>query len=373
MNMKITAKQLFWIITILEIGMTLLLTQSPAVTEAHQDAWISFALAGLAGVGITFVAGKLSLLYPNQTFIEYSQTILGKWLGRIIVIPYMIQLFATMGIILRQSTDFIQMTLFKNTPLIVLISLMLYLMVYVTYKGGIVGIARCSELIGPAIFIVIIITMALSLNNIEWKQILPIYADSGWQGILRGGLAPLSLLGESSLLMMLISFVENPKKGVSSALSGVGIVSFLIMIITIEVIMVFGSGLTARIWFPYFEMVRYISVLEFLQNVEIIVTVVWILSVFIKLSTFLFITSHSLGQLFGLKDSRKLIWFIALSLIPLSLVYRNIDIATIEFPKKFFIPFMLPINMIGIPLLLLIIGTIRKNRKEKQGQVEIGR
>jgi spore germination protein KB len=137
--------------------------------------------------------------------------------------------------------------------------------------------------------------------------------------------------------------------------------------------MVFGSGLTARIWYPYFEMVRYISVLEFLQNVEIIVTVVWLLSVFIKLSTFLFITTHSLGQLFGLKDSRKLIWFVALAMIPLSLIYRNIDIATIEFPKKIFIPFMLPINMIGTPMLLLIIGTIRKNRKERQGQVEMGR
>lgn len=371
--MKITAKQLFWVIAILEIGMTLLLTQSPAVSEAKQDAWISFAFAGVAGVAITFVAGKLSLLYPDQTFIEYCQTILGKWLGKIIVIPYFIQLFSTMGIILRQSTDFIHMNLFRNTPLIVLIVLLLFLMVYVTYNGGIEGIARCSELIGPVIFIVTIITMVLSLSNIEWKQILPIYTDSGWMGILKGGLAPVSFLGEASLLMMLTCFVENPRKGVSYAIGGVGIVSFLIVINTMEVIMVFGSTLTARIWYPYFEMVRYISALEFLQNIEMIVIMIWILSVFIKLSTFLFITSHGLGQLFRLKDWRKVIWFVALALIPLSVLYRNIDIASIEFPSKFFIPYILPINMIGIPFLLLMVGTIRKNRKERQELVDMGR
>ena len=101
--MKISKYQIFWMIASLEIGMVLLLTQSPAIEEAKQDAWISFVFAGLAGIGITFAAGKLSLLYPNQTFIQYSQSILGKWLGRIIVIPYFIHWLSVIGVIFRQS------------------------------------------------------------------------------------------------------------------------------------------------------------------------------------------------------------------------------------------------------------------------------
>ncbi|WP_160719439.1 GerAB/ArcD/ProY family transporter [Bacillus sp. USDA818B3_A] len=363
--MKISPKQLFWIIAILNIGMTLLLTQTPAITAAKQDAWICFVIAGGAGVGLVFIAGKLSLLYPDQTFIEYSQTILGKWLGRIIVIPYFIQLIPTMGIILRESSDFIQMTLFRNTPLLVLIVLMLYLMVYVTYKGGIEGIARCSEMIGPVIMVIIILTMLLNLNNIEWKQILPLYADSGWRKIAEGSLSPIAFLGEANIIMMLTYFTKHPKKSVSITIKGVAMVSFIIMLNTLEVIMVFGSGLAAHIWYPYFEMVRYISVLEFIQNIEIIPTVIWMLSIFIKLSTFLFVTSHGIGQLFHLKDWRKVIWFIAILLIPLSIMYRNIDVSSINYPNKFFIPFVVPINMVAIPLFLLVVGTIRKTRKEK--------
>ncbi|MED4226952.1 endospore germination permease [Neobacillus cucumis] len=366
--MKISPKQLFWIIAILDIGMTLLLTQTPAIAAAKQDAWICFAIAGAVSVGLTFIAGKLSLLYPNQTFIEYCQTILGKWLGRIIVIPYFIQLIPTMGIILRESSDFIQMTLFRNTPLLVLILLMIYLMVYITYKGGIEGIARCSEFIGPVIFLVIIFTMLLSLSNIQWKQIFPIYADSGWRKIVEGSFAPVGFLGEANIIMMLLFFTKDPKKGVKITIGGIAMVSFIIMLNTLEVIMVFGSGLASRLWYPYFEMVRYISALEFLQNVEIFLTVIWMLSVFIKLSTFLFVTSHGIGQLFHLKDWRKVIWFIAIALIPLSTsLYPNIDVSSVGYPKRFFIPYVVPINMIVIPMLLLVVGTIRKNRKEKRG------
>jgi spore germination protein KB len=362
--MKISALQIFWMVAVVELGMTLLLTQSPAIAAAKQDAWISFAVAGLSGVVITFIAGKLSLLYPNQTFIEYCQTILGKWLGKLIVIPYFIQLFLSMGVILRQSTEIIQMTLFRNTPLLVLIILMLYLMIYLTYKGGIEGIGRFSEVVGPLIFIVIILTLILSINGMNWRNILPIYADSGWKSILKGSVAPLSFLGEGSLIMMLTCFIQESKKGVNYAIRAVALVSAFITVVTMFVTMVFG-GLASRMWYPYFEMVRFISVMEFLQNVEILVIVIWILSVFIKLSTFLFLTSFGVAQFLHLKDGGKVVWFVAFTLIPLSLMYPNIISASIQFPQKIWVPFILPINMISIPLLLLVVGTLRKKMEKK--------
>jgi spore germination protein KB len=360
--MKITSYQLFWIIASLEIGMVLLLTQSPAIEEAKQDAWISFILAGAAGMGITFVAGKLSLLYPNQTFIQYSQTILGKWLGRMIVVPYFIHWLTVIGIIFRQSSGIIQMTLFTQTPLFILIILLLLLVIYVNYLGGIEGIARCSEIMGPFIFLMVIITLLLNFNNIEWDKILPVYSDSGFKSILQGSLTPVSFYGESVLIMMLIYFTEEPNKGVRGALWGVGIVGFLVIISTIEILMVFGPNLASRIWYPYFEMARYISLMQFLQNLEIVVTVIWIFSVFIKLSVYLFISSYGIAQLLNIKDWRKVIWIVAIISLVLSMIYPNNNVAAIDYIEKYWIPYVLPINMIGIPLFLWCLGVIRKKK-----------
>jgi spore germination protein KB len=367
--MKISSRQMFWIVAILEFGMTLLLTQSTTIEAAKQDAWISYAVSGFLAVIITFISGKLSLLYPNQTFIEYSQTILGKWLGKLIVIPYFLQWFLIMGVILRQSSEFIRMVLFRNTPLIVIVLLMLYLMTFVTYRGNIEAIGRCSEVFGPVIIVITIITLLLSFSNVDLKGILPIFVDSGWKTTLTSSLTPLSFFGEASIIMMLIKFNKDPKKGVSSSILAVGLISIFIMIITIETIMVLGPTLASRLWYPYFEMVRFISLMEFLQNIEIIVAVVWILSIFIKLSTYLFITTFGIAQWLNLKDWRKMIWFAIIILIPISLYFPNIDSVSIEFPNKIWMPFILPINMVAIPFSLWIIGAFRKKKKERQSSV----
>jgi spore germination protein KB len=223
-------------------------------------------------------------------------------------------------------------------------------------------------MIGPVILAVTVITFILSIKNIEWEHIFPIYADSGLISILNGSLSPISFLGESVIILMLTSFTQDPKKGVSFAILGVGVISLLITLLTMEVILVFGPGLSSRMWYPYFQMVGFISIMEFVQNIEIVVTIIWILSIFIKLSTFLFVSSYSIAELFHLKDWRKVIWFIAIIIIPLSMFYPNIVSASVTYPQKFWIPFIVPINMAGIPLLLLIIGTIRKKRNENQNK-----
>ena len=68
----------------MDIGMTLLMTFTPGLQAAKQDAWISMLVAGCIAVLIAVVTTKLVLLHPEQTFIQFSQTIMGKWLGKIV-------------------------------------------------------------------------------------------------------------------------------------------------------------------------------------------------------------------------------------------------------------------------------------------------
>ncbi len=358
--MKISGVQVFWLMFSMEIGMTMLLTVSPSVLEAKQDAWISCIIAGVIVLGITFIATKLSLIHSNQTLIEFSQTILGKWLGTIIVIPYFVMWYSVTGIILRESSDFLHLALFHKTPLFVIAFTMVMLMVYVTYQGGIESIGRCSEVFGPIIFLVILLTFILSFTNIHWQRLLPMYADSGAMSILKGAIPPAAFLGESVMMMMLTCFMEEPNKSPSRSMWGVGIASLFVCIATVMVLTTFGPSLSSKMWFPYFDLVRYISTMEFIQNIESIVIVIWVLSIFIKLSLYLFITSYGTAQWLGIKNWKKVIWIVAPIVLILAMWYPNIDVSSIDYPKKFWTPYVVPINIVGIPLLLWIIGGIRK-------------
>ncbi|WP_425463880.1 GerAB/ArcD/ProY family transporter [Paenibacillus taihuensis] len=44
----------------------------------------------MASMLVCYIAIKLSLLYPDETFIEYVPRILGKWLGKTIDSAYLI-------------------------------------------------------------------------------------------------------------------------------------------------------------------------------------------------------------------------------------------------------------------------------------------
>lgn len=359
---KISGIQVFWMTYSFDVGMATLITITPAIIEAKQDAWISAIIASGISILTTFVATKLSLLHPQQTFIEYSQTILGKVLGKVIILPYFIQWYSVAGFIVRQSSDFLHIAMFHKTPLFVLIFTMLILMVYVTYQGGIESIGRCSEIFGPIVFLMIILSFILSFNQVHWGRLLPVYADSGWLSIFKGSVPMASFLGQGVIMMMITAFMAEPNKAPSYALWGVGIASAIVCGTTVIVITTFGPAVSGKMWFPYFEVTRFISIMDFIQNIDVLIVVVWILSVFIRASLYMFIASYGTAQLLGIKNWRNMIWFVALIILLCALLPANIDVASIDYPKKFVEPFVLPVLIIGIPLFLWMVGSIRKKQ-----------
>ncbi|KIL41929.1 membrane protein [Gordoniibacillus kamchatkensis] len=356
--MKISGYQLFWLIFTMEFGMTAIYSLSSDAFVAKQDAWISIIVATLICIFTTFVAVRLSLLYPEQTFIQYSQSILGKWLGKIILVPYILMWVSVTGIILREYADFVFVALFSSTPLWIVILIMLGAIVYVTYSGGLRSISRCSEIIGPITVLSTILVILLSVKDWNWLRILPVYSNSGLLPIVKGGLSPASFLAESFMVVMLIAFMTKPERALVSSLAGVAAASFAVLVMTLFIIMVLGPNLPAKFIYPMYSVVTYISVMEFIQNVDVLNVLIWIIGIFIKASLYFFITSYGTAQFFHIKKWKNTIWLIAPIVFVISLLPRNTN-EVMNF-AKFWRDVIFPVNLVGIPLLLWIIGSIRK-------------
>jgi spore germination protein KB len=359
--MKISGYQLFWLIFTMEFGMTAIFTVTPAVFLAKQDAWISLILASLICLFTTFVAVKLSLLHPEQTFVQYSQTILGKWLGKIILVPYFLMWVSVTGIILREYADFVYITLFSSTPIWIIVLIMLGAIVYVTYSGGLRSIGRSSEIIGPISVLGCILIIIFSVKDWDWLRILPVYSNTGFLPLVKGSLIPASFLAESFMVVMLIAFMSKPQRAMISSLFGVAAASVAVLAMTLTVVMVFGPNLPSKFLYPLYSVVTYISVMDFIQNIDVLVVLLWIIGIFIKLSLYLFITSYGTAQLFRIKKWKHTIWWIAPIVFVISLLPRNTT-DTMNY-ARFWLAIIFPVNLIGIPLFMLIIGTIRKKNR----------
>lgn len=362
--MKISRLQLFWIFFSYLIGNLLLLTISPTTTVALQDSWISFILATLFGLLVILIVAKVNHFYPNLMFFELTKKIVGKWLGVVIFFFYLVSWYAVLGNLLAEFADFTIKILLPTTPIWVMVLTMLLLAIYVTFIGGIEGIGRCAEVFGPIIVLCLVILILLSLQNIELNKAMPIFADNGLFPILKASLYPFSLFGEGVLLLMLLPFADQPKIGAIRAAWGLAVSGLLSSITAFFVIMTFGPNVSAKSQYPAFDMFSYINFMDFIQNLKIVAVLLWIISIFIKISLYFFLASYGTSQLLKLKDWKKSIWFLAAVSFIMALVIKNFNIQGRTFLEMYWLPFVLPLNMIGIPLLLLIVGGIRKSKKK---------
>ncbi|MBS4174554.1 GerAB/ArcD/ProY family transporter [Bacillus sp. FJAT-49736] len=161
------------------------------------------------------------------------------------------------------------------------------------------------------------------------------------------------------MILMLISFMQKPNIAIKSSLWGIGIASLMVVIVVLWVLMTLGPSLASVIRFSAFDMVSYISIMNFIQNLEIVAILIWILSVFIKVSLYFFLACYGTAKLFNIQNWKKLIWLLGILLFFLAVFYPGTSYS-FGYMKTYWVYIALPINMVGIPLLLWVIGSIRK-------------
>ncbi|WP_379141247.1 endospore germination permease [Paenibacillus sp. sgz500992] len=370
MNLKISGMQVFWLIFSMNLGMTLVMTITPSLQADKQDAWISIVLAGCIALLIAVLVTQVARLFPGKSLIEYSELILGTWIGKLVIMIYLVQWYTILPIVLRQFTDLVNIMLLPETPKESIILLMVLLITYATYAGGIEGIARCSEFLGPIIMIMVLLVLLANGNNIHWKHILPVYADSGIKEIMRGSLAPASYLGHSVEYLMFASFLRQPRKEGRYAVWAVLVANFMVLITTIMIIVILGVNVSPNMWYPFFAMTQKISLFGFVDNFDAVPVVIWISSVFIKLAVYLFLVSYGTAQFLKVRNWKLMIWFIAPVMFAFALIPQNVTEATTNYMQRYWVPVALPVNMLGLPMLLLLVGLWRKAKRKETPSLE---
>ena len=105
---KISGRQLMVLVVLYTIGDSILVLPTIVTAEAKQDAWISGLLAiALGPLMMTFLYQSLAKCFPDLTVIEFSEKILGIWIGKFVAFLFVIYFFMTASTYLREIGDFV--------------------------------------------------------------------------------------------------------------------------------------------------------------------------------------------------------------------------------------------------------------------------
>ena len=355
---RISSVQLLMLLFIIELATAYALAITVGITG--RDAWFSYMLSSFYGLLVAGVVIALATRFPFQTFTEYLPDVVGKVLGKLLAAGYAVIFIHYTSLILNESTNFIHITTYSLTPVLVLDLFWVMAAVYGAYLG-IECIARQNQLVYPTFVFVIILIIALAAKDVHFDNLKP-FLENGFLPVIKGVIVRSPWRGELFLLLMLFPYLNQKHEAVKTTILYLGLVTVISTTLELVLLGVFGDLVTAHLIFPLDVLARYISVANFLERMEILIIFVWFAGVIVKLAIFYHTAGIATANTLGLKSYRITLIPIAITTIIISRVLYGTSQELTTFLVNIF-PVYGPVVELIIPALILLIAVIRKKRE----------
>lgn len=114
---KISIRQVAVLFYLSMIGDMIIILPPIAAGYAHQNGWIVSLVSIPLGLVLIWMMLKLASLYPDANLVQICNRLLGKWLGSLISMTYLVFFIISGAIYIREVGDFLTTQLFANTPI----------------------------------------------------------------------------------------------------------------------------------------------------------------------------------------------------------------------------------------------------------------
>lgn len=368
----ISPRQVTAILTCTLSGMGVLTL--PRITSywAHEAGWLSVLLGmfvAMLGMGLISSLGKR---FVGQTVVSYSRQLLGgktrPRLGIALSFPILISLagiwLADTSLITRAFSEVIMAAVLENTPMSVIIFLMLATAMYLAMHEAEV-IARVNELLFPLIVIPVLLLTLISFQNARWNNLLPLFPVD-WQAFFISLLATSVFYKGFEMMLVLSAFTQPIPAARRAQFIGIGIPALLNTLITIAAIAVFSFEELDRLMWPTLELATSTEIPGLIfERVEAAYLAVWVAAIFTTISNFYFVAAKILQETFRIRHHQ----WIVLGLFPPLLWLSNLPVNVHQvFQWLEILSYWSILLWLGFPLLLWLLALTRRPEKHKNHQ-----
>lgn len=197
----------------------------------------------------------------------------------------------------------------------------------------------------------------------DFSLFLPVLKDSKLVDIAQGGFIVASRYYDLLVFAMLVPNLQKKEdiKKIALYFIGISIIFLIVFVVTAQAVLGIEFGKHAS--FPYYKYVRTIEVFEFVERIESLSVVAWVIIEFIKFSLYMYCVTMGLGQIFKIKDSKKLI--IPLCIVAFITVSFFKIMTSVTINKIFtLLPYIGNVGIFILPLIVLIVYFFRRKALE---------
>jgi spore germination protein KB len=315
----ISARQLTILVTFSTVGDSILVLPSIPAMHAREDAWISGLIGLLMGLIFICFFAAFGKLYPGMNIFEYNRKLLGKWVGGSATLLLLFFFFLMVSTHVREIGDFMTTQIMPETPIQSVMILFLFTLA-IGARLGIETIARAGEIFIPHFFLLFLILAVCLVPQADHRNVLPMLYN-GVEPVLRGALTATSFpYAENAIMLVILPFVKRSKPVLGNMLIGVFIGGIMLEVIIVLTIVVLGAPITANQMYPSYALAKKINIGNFLERIEAMLAIMWIMSTFFKSVLYFFALMLGLSHLTKLKEPKALAFPLALILLVSSII-----------------------------------------------------
>ena len=170
--------------------------------------------------------------------------------------------------------------------------------------GPVKALPRAARVFAPVLLAVMLLTLFMSLDSVDIKNILPITKSSPGELFL-SSLAVVEIYGG---VLYSAALIEDraPLQGrrFASHAGWLALICVLLTFFCAVIIGCYGAQLVARFSHPFFSTVRDVTLMKTVERIEALVAALWVLSDFVIFSLLLCCAAHILRLIFGFKPEK---------------------------------------------------------------------
>lgn len=363
-KIKISSRQLGILLIVTIVGVGILTLPREVLEIAGTDGWILIILGGIASILMSLVIHTLSMRFPNQTIIEYSEELLGRPLSiliGIIIFTYC-SMFAAFSV--RIFGEVLKMFLLPKTPIEVITITFLLTAGYLV-RNGLEPIVRFYELIIMIMFIPYLLALFAGTSNVNFTNLLPVFQTSP-RVLLKGSFQIIFSYIGFEFIFLLFPFVSDQKNIRKTLLISISSIILLYLITNIFVLATFGEDTIESLIWPLMAYIKSIEIPGgFIEQLEGIIMTIWVLFIYTTLSTVYFLSSFTLSRVMNVKEHSFFVSLLLPVIYILSLLPDNV--AQLYDWLGIFSFYGSTLVSIIIPSFLLLVAKVRKKGEKANG------
>ncbi|MGN7941000.1 endospore germination permease [Virgibacillus sp. 6R] len=342
------------------IGVSLLALPRIASEKAGSGALFVTLLAVILFITSVWICSTLAKRFPKESFLAYSQTIIGKRFGKIAAFMMICFFLFTTSIVLREFGEVLSTSLMQETPISVTILSMLVL-IAITTRNNITTISYFHTYYLPFIVIPIVSIAIIAFKDIDWRHLKPFLGNETTLADFVGGAISIAGLPFIPITLFIIFVIAphmvEPKRIVKGALSGSFVAAIMFFLATGITLAVFGAEELKKSMWPMLVLTRMSELpSSILERLDILFLMVWIISAFTTLLSGYLICIEFASQLFRLR-SHRVLSYLALPLLYALAFYPRNALHLSQIMSHVGVWSVLITT--GYPLVLLLIAIIR--------------